>query len=305
MSLLAMVCCSTATAYTESPPPVRSSAESVATDWLQGGWWIMPLGLVAALLFWSSRGARLGRLPRFPWTFSPGTGYTFVLLTLIAGAVAAQIVLAVAGTDPESPEQSVRALTILQLVSLSAMGAVLLAMPGWWRRPPGQEDTRPSFLVSAGVGFVTLVIFFPMVQSILLGGTMLRVWFTGEPPPDFAHRTLVLLDGAGDDGWRWGLMALIVFAVPVVEETIYRGLLQESLRRHRTLTNGSAWMSIVITSVLFALMHGGVATTEGLVSLFVLSLGLGWVHARTGRLIAPVIMHAGYNAVNLLLASLS
>jgi hypothetical protein len=185
------------------------------------------------------------------------------------------------------------------------MGAVLLAMPGWWRRPPGQEDTRPGWWSSARTGLFTLVVFFPMVQSILLGGIMLRVWFTGEAPPDFAHKTLVMLDSASADGWRWGLMALIVFVVPVVEETIYRGLLQESLRRHRTLTNGSVWMSIVITSVLFALMHGAVATVEGLVSLFVLSLGLGWVHARTGRLIAPIMMHAGYNAANLLLASLS
>ena len=300
-----MVCCSTATAYTETPASALATVESPDTDWLQGGWWIMPLGLIAGFLFWSSRGARLARLPRFPWTFSPGMGYTFVLLALVAGAVAAQIVLAVNGSEPRGPDQELRDLTILQLVSLSAMGAVLLAMPGWWRRPPGQEDTRPGRLSSARSGLLTLVVFFPIVQSILLGGIMLRVWFTGSPPPDFAHQTLVMLDSASSDGWRWGIMALIVFVVPVVEETIYRGLLQESLRRHRTLTNGSVWMSIVITSVLFALMHGGVATVEGLVSLFVLSLGLGWVHARTGRLIAPIMMHAGYNAANLLLASLS
>ncbi len=300
-----MVCCSTATAYTETPASALATVESPDTDWLQGGWWIMPLGLIAGFLFWSSRGARLARLPRFPWTFSPGMGYTFVLLALVAGAVAAQIVLAVNGSEPRGPDQELRDLTILQLVSLSAMGAVLLAMPGWWRRPPGQEDTRPGRLSSARSGLLTLVVFFPIVQSILLGGIMLRVWFTGSPPPDFAHQTLVMLDSASSDGWRWGIMALIVFVVPVVEETIYRGLLQESLRRHRTLTNGSVWMSIVITSVLFALMHGGVATVEGLVSLFVLSLGLGWVHARTGRLIAPIMMHAGYNATNLLLASLS
>ena len=300
-----MVCCSTATAYTETPGSALEATKSTGTDWLQGGWWIMPLGLIAGLLFWSSRGARLARLPRFPWTFSPGMGYTFVLLALVAGAVAAQIVLAVNGSDPQEPDQELRDLTILQLVSLSAMGAVLLAMPGWWRRPPGQEDTRPGWWSSARTGLLTLVIFFPMVQSILLGGIMLRVWLTGESPPDFAHKTLVMLDSVSAGGWRWGIMALIVFVVPVVEETIYRGLLQESLRRHRTLTNGSVWMSITITSVLFALMHGGVATVEGLVSLFILSLGLGWVHARTGRLIAPIMMHAGYNATNLLLASLS
>jgi membrane protease YdiL (CAAX protease family) len=36
----------------------------------------------------------------------------------------------------------------------------------------------------------------------------------------------------------------------------------------------------------------------------VLSLGLGWSFARTGRVISAIVMHAGFNAGNLLLAAL-
>ncbi len=304
MGALVLLGSSTATAYTETPSAAQTVTDAVTDDWGAGGWWILPLGLVVCLVFWSSRAARLARLPRYPWTFSPAMGYSFVLAALFVGAVAAQITLSIIGSDTEDPGIRVRTLTIVQLVSLSSMGAVLLAMPGWWRRPPGQEDTRPGRLWSAGFGLFALVIFFPMVQAVLLAGVMVRAWWTGEPPMDFAHDTLVMLDAADADGWRWGLMALIVLAVPLVEETIYRGLLQESLRRHRTLINGSVWGSIVLSSVIFALMHGGVATLEGLFSLFILSLGLGWAYARTGRLVTPVVMHAGFNATNLVLASL-
>lgn len=301
MGVLALALNSTATAYTESPAAAQTVSDG---GWADGGWWILPLGLVVFLLFWSSRAARLVRLPRFPWTFSAGTGYVFVLGALFAGAVAAQITLAIIGPAPEDADGAIRTLTIVQLVSLSSMGIVLLAMPGWWRRPLGQEDTRPGWIRSAAFGLFALVVFWPMVQATLLAGVMLRAWLTGEPASQFAHDTLVMLDEAGGSGWRWGLLALIVLVVPLVEETIYRGLLQESLRRHLTLTNGSVWGSIVVSSILFTLMHGGVATPEGLVSLLLLSLGLGWAFARTGRLVTPVVMHAGFNAANLLLASL-
>ena len=309
MGIVSLLCVTTATAYTETAAAAGGSdrAEAVASEtgsWLQGGWWIMPLGLIVLILFASSRAARLTRLPRQPWHFRPGMGYSFVLLAIFAGAVGAQVALYFTGPASDVPSDMLRTLTIVQIVSLACQGAVVFAMPGWWmRRAPGQEDTRPGFAFSAGFGVLGLVIFWPMVQATMLGGVMVRTWLTGEAPDAFAHDTLILMDDVGSSVWSWVLTALLILAVPVVEEAIYRGLLQESLRRHRSLTNGSPWMAVVITSVIFSLMHGGVTSLEGLVSIFILSLGLGWAFVRTGRLITPIIMHAGFNALNLLLAS--
>ena len=309
MGSVSLLCVTTATAYTETAAAAGGDdrAEAVASEtgsWLQGGWWIMPLGLIVLILFASSRAARLKKLPRQPWNFRPGMGYTFVLLAVFAGAVGAQIALYFTGPSSQVPAEQLRTLTIIHLVSLACQGAVLLAMPGWWvRRAPGQEDTRPGFVSSAGFGLLALAIFWPIMQATMLIGVMLRTWLTGQPPDVFAHETLVLMDEAGSTGWSWALTAIVILAVPVVEETIYRGLLQESLRRHRSLTNGSSWLAIVISSFIFMLMHWDATTLEGLASLFVLSLGFGWAFARTGRLITPIIMHAGFNALNLLLAS--
>jgi len=58
-------------------------------------------------------------------------------------------------------------------------------------------------------------------------------------------------------------------------------------------------MAIVITSILFAIMHGAVVDVRGLFALFVLSLGFGWVYLKTGRLLASIVMHAGFNVINL------
>jgi len=44
---------------------------------------------------------------------------------------------------------------------------------------------------------------------------------------------------------------------------------------------------------------------HALIGLFVFGLGLGWAYERTGRLWAPIAMHALFNAGNLMLARMT
>ena len=62
------------------------------------------------------------------------------------------------------------------------------------------------------------------------------------------------------------------------------------------------WTAIIITSAAFSAMHIGSAAVYALPGLFVLSLGFGWARERTGRLAAPIVMHAAFNVGNLVLA---
>ena len=41
------------------------------------------------------------------------------------------------------------------------------------------------------------------------------------------------------------------------------------------------------------------------IGLFVLALGLGWAYEKTGRLLTPIVMHALFNAGNLILARIA
>jgi membrane protease YdiL (CAAX protease family) len=50
-------------------------------------------------------------------------------------------------------------------------------------------------------------------------------------------------------------------------------------------------------------MHAGSVPLHGLAALFILSIGFGIVYERTGRLTGPVVMHVGFNAGNLVMAS--
>jgi membrane protease YdiL (CAAX protease family) len=96
-----------------------------------------------------------------------------------------------------------------------------------------------------------------------------------------------------------------VVLTPVCEEWLYRGY----LLRLVTGTGTRFWPANVVTSVLFVAVHllgwafQGVLLANGLsvypVTLFVLSLLLGYLRYRTGSLLAGILLHAANNAVSL------
>ena len=154
--------------------------------------------------------------------------------------------------------------------------------------------------VLSGIG--SLALFLPLVMAVGVVVGIFVYFFSGQQLPEIAHGTLNLLAEASAeaDAWFITVIILILLVTPVIEEVLYRGLLQEAIRRCMLTTGDSPWLAIIITSIIFALMHGAVVDLRGLIALFVLSLGFGWIYLKTGRLMASIVMHAGFNGVNLL-----
>jgi membrane protease YdiL (CAAX protease family) len=89
-------------------------------------------------------------------------------------------------------------------------------------------------------------------------------------------------------------VAMAVLIAPLVEETIFRGYLYPLFARSFGVTPG-----IVITGVLFGLMHGAqLGWTWGLVTMLILvGIVFTLVRARTGSVFASFLMHLGYNSL--------
>lgn len=87
---------------------------------------------------------------------------------------------------------------------------------------------------------------------------------------------------------RFAAVALIA---PIVEEIVFRGLLQRSLE-HR-LPN---WGALLLASLLFGLVHGQM---KALPMLVVLGMALGYVYQKTGSLRLPILLHIINNAMAL------
>lgn len=100
----------------------------------------------------------------------------------------------------------------------------------------------------------------------------------------------------GNPGWRERLavLAVAVVAAPVTEELIFRGCLYGMARARWGRPAG-----ILLTSLVFAAIHGHAPSFAGLT---ILAVGLALVYERCGSLWAPILLHAGFNALTIVLA---
>ena len=101
------------------------------------------------------------------------------------------------------------------------------------------------------------------------------------------------------------IIGVVVVFGPLIEELVFRGLLQRLLTRH------VGWVAaIAVTAGVFAVMHvpnyGGFGTplAQLVVPLSVLAADAilwGWLYARSGNVAVPWVAHAGSNALALVL----
>ncbi|MEY2445415.1 MAG: protease family protein [Ilumatobacteraceae bacterium] len=96
-------------------------------------------------------------------------------------------------------------------------------------------------------------------------------------------------------GWLLGLVAVVVIGAPIVEELVYRGLLQGAVVRR---INDA--VAVVVVAAFFAFIHFRWIEFPG---LFVFGLILGVCALRTGRLGMGILAHMAFNATGLMLVA--
>ena len=99
--------------------------------------------------------------------------------------------------------------------------------------------------------------------------------------------------GLETGGGRLLVGSLAVIVAPVFEEALFRGIGVPVFARGL----GTAG-AVVVTSTLFALFHFNAAS---FLPLFVLAVAFALAYIWTGTLAVPMVMHALFNGVNLLL----
>lgn len=108
------------------------------------------------------------------------------------------------------------------------------------------------------------------------------------------HALLELLRSSAGDGqtWLWILFQVVVLA-PLVEELVFRVILQGALSR-----DTSPVLAVSLTSAAFVCVHQPVDWAP----LLPLAVILGYVYHRRQSYLAVVVIHSVFNALNLGLA---
>lgn len=90
----------------------------------------------------------------------------------------------------------------------------------------------------------------------------------------------------------------VIFAAPVIEEIIFRGFLLNAGIGYGP--NGRR-VAIAVSSLLFASAHYQYHSPVTFIMIFVMSVIFCLVRIKTNSLIAPIILHALYNGIQMLL----
>jgi membrane protease YdiL (CAAX protease family) len=256
----------------DSPGPSGALAGLVLTV---GGLSLVPLVIFLARHIFPGRNVFFAR-----W------GFSHVLVVVGAALVFGAAAGAVAGArEWPLPEVLVALLGSCAAFSgvalLIATFAIRLDPAGW--RSLGLWRGRSARAVA--VGLVSYALLYPAQLGLLLLWPWTYEALGGEYEMQAVAQGIAALDGRH----IWMALCLASVIIPLLEELIFRAFLQPLLVQN--LGNAAG---IVLTSILFAILHGPAA----FLPIFALSLLLGAIMLRTQRLLAVWVVHALHNALS-------
>ena len=182
---------------------------------------------------------------------------------------------------------------LLPIQQLASLGALLVVS-----KAKGQGSLRADFGLCVRAADARSVWLGPALQGLFWLSLLPLVWLGGDLP----NQRLVEELERSRDVVPVALFAFgAVVMAPIVEETLYRGLLLRALLRR--VSPGAA---VLGSAFIFAAVHwlGDPNALRSLPALAALGVVLALRAMRTGSLSAPILIHAGFNLTTTLLVLL-
>jgi membrane protease YdiL (CAAX protease family) len=231
-----------------------------------------------------------------PWLRS-GDRLVTPLVALVAWAVAwfagqllGSVLLAVSGTG-ETDEAPIAVVLVSVVILWLCYLVVMVHVSRRYGTGRFAADfafrVRGRDVLGVGIGVLCQIVLVPAIYLPLQA-----IWPDTFSDDQLRENAAGLADRAG--GISTMLLVLVVaVGAPIVEELVYRGLIQGSLTSRL-----SDWVAVTATASLFTIIHFRPVEYPG---LFVFAIVLGACAAVTRRLGCSIFVHVGFNATGLLL----
>jgi membrane protease YdiL (CAAX protease family) len=143
--------------------------------------------------------------------------------------------------------------------------------------------------LKTGLALAVLVTIIAVPMALLLN--QLVAWLMSLVQMEAVEQpTVTVLKVSAGAGQRicFGITAILV--APLVEETLFRGILYPLIKQR-----GYPMLALSSTSLLFGAIHGNLMT---FVPLTFFAMVLTWLYEKTDALIAPIVSHSLFNTAN-------
>jgi membrane protease YdiL (CAAX protease family) len=247
--------------------------------------------------------AELPSLPAARLTLGPqGPTLLHIAIALAAYAIVSQLAVAafLAGQDLQAATQPgtrtwvlMQAADTLAKLLVSLLVIFMLARNSLFPR----DAAVPRIIRKAGIGLLTGLILAPNTLVQLQMSSAIWQWLhPAQTLP--VHPVLLALKESTMEPWGPAVLAIAAIVVaPLGEELLFRGLVLGAVWR----LTGRAWLSVVISGVLFGAIHG---QPQDILPLCTMGVILGYVRLRTRSLVPPITAHALFNARTMIMALL-
>jgi membrane protease YdiL (CAAX protease family) len=226
-----------------------------------------------------------------PWTVER---VAMLMLALATGFCLFGVLESLAGHFSGKGKLDENSVAFVVFTILALHGSILLATAfvlGWnrltWRGAFG--FARRSIGRSIGCGALAALLFLP-VGALLQWLSLQVLTMLHRPTP--VQEAIETLQHAHNPVNRALLVVFAVAIAPVAEEMLFRGILYPAIKRL-----GFPRVALWSTALLFAAIHASLPIFLALVAL---AVALTLLYEYTDNLLAPIVAHAIFNAVNLL-----
>ncbi len=177
---------------------------------------------------------------------------------------------------------------------LTATLIIFLARATFARRLKGFGLDVKTIHKDILAAFANLLAVWPLVLAMIIITTFFGKLIWGQEFQMQQHYELELISEHSELPLRISIIVLTVLVGPVLEEMLFRGFFQTTIRSFLT----KPWLSIVISSFLFATVHQNI---EHWPALFALAVCLGYAYEKSGSLFRPIFIHALFNGSTIIL----
>jgi len=146
-----------------------------------------------------------------------------------------------------------------------------------------------------GAALLNLFFVWPLLVIAIILTTLVGKVIWGQDFHIQQHEELELITTYSQLSLRILIFIIAAVIAPVLEEALFRGMFQTMIRS----SVGRPWLSVAISSAVFAMIHPNPAHWP---ALFVLAVCLGYSYEKSGSLFRPIFIHSIFNTTSIIAA---